>query len=89
MQLHAAMEEQHVLSAPSLCCDLAFTPDSRRLAVNSRDGIKMWDVETGREVKRYDWKIGPVHSVAVSPDGLTAAAGGEKNQAVVWDLSED
>ncbi|HZZ77447.1 MAG TPA: protein kinase, partial [Gemmataceae bacterium] len=39
----------HVLAAPAHTCDLAFSPNSRRLATNSRDGIRMWDVETGYE----------------------------------------
>jgi WD40 repeat protein len=33
----------HTLAAPSFLCDLAFSPDSKRLAGISRDVVKLWD----------------------------------------------
>jgi WD40 repeat protein len=84
---------------PPKLTDVAFHPDGTRLLTAGLDQlVHVWEVPSARpegltatwkEVKRYDWKIGPIHSVSVSPDGLTAAAGGEKNRIVVWDLAED
>jgi WD40 repeat protein len=52
----------------------------------SHDGaIRMWDAATGGGVAAFDWTIGPVTAVAFAPDGLTAAAAGEKGQVVTWD----
>lgn len=77
------------LKVPKLT-DMALHPDGKRMLTAGLDKrIRVWDTATWKEAKRYDWKIGPIHSVAVSPDGLTAAAGGEKNRVVVWDLAED
>jgi WD40 repeat protein len=64
-----------------------FTLDGRSLLSGSVDGtVRVWDVQTGRQRGGFDWGIGRVLSLAIAPDGLTAAAGGSDNQIVVWDL---
>jgi hypothetical protein len=45
----------------------------------------VWDAESGKERAALDWNIGKVRAVAVAPDGMTAAAGGDGN-VVLWDL---
>jgi WD40 repeat protein len=65
---------------------ITFGPDSRTLVSGSNDGtVRVWDVASGRQVTAYDWQIGQVHAVAVAPDGMRAAAGGD-GPIVVWDL---
>ena len=66
-----------------------FSPDGSRVLTACHDGaVRVWDVETGRLLKAFDWGIGPVLTVAFAPDGLTCAAGGDRGQVVVWDVDE-
>jgi WD40 repeat protein len=66
--------------------DTAFA-DAHTLLSASADGeVRTWDVVTGAELSGYDFAIGEVYCLAVAPDGLTAAAGGEHGIAV-WDLA--
>lgn len=70
-----------------LVTDAAFLPDGRLMTSSLDSTVRIWDIETGEQLECYDWKIGPVSSVAVSPDGAIAAAGGSgENQIVLWDL---
>ena len=64
------------------------TPTRGRLLSGSQDGtVRVWDVNPPRERAVFSWPLGPVRAVAVAPDGMTAAAGGEKG-VVVWDCDE-
>jgi WD40 repeat protein len=66
--------------------DLAFTPDGRRLVTVSNDkAVRLWDATKWTEVGGYEWDIGKLRAVAVSPDGLRMAAGGDTGKVVVWD----
>src|SRR5262249_40645894 len=66
---------------------LAFTPDGGRLVTVSNDQTaRLWDTGTWREAGGYEWKVGKLASVAVSPDGMRMAAGGSTGKVVVWDV---
>ncbi len=81
---------------------LAFSPDGKVLVSGGNDEVvKVWDVSQVAEVFRnpdagpltrmperaaFEWGIGPVRAVAFSPDGMTAAAVGDRVKFVVWDL---
>jgi WD40 repeat protein len=81
-------KERTVLKGHEDCVIVAaFTPDGRTLVTASWDRtIRTWDVETGRQTNSFDWGLGRMFTVAVAPDGMTAAAGGEQPHVVVWDL---
>ena len=49
---------------------LAVTPDPCRTVSASGDGtLKVWELETGRELQTFSSHAGGVNAVAVMPDG--------------------
>jgi WD40 repeat protein len=78
--VHHKIDNQHFK-------DAAFTPDGRFLLLARNDKtVRVWNTQTWREQTAFDWDIGAIVSVAVAPDGMRAAAGGDKGKMVVWDL---
>jgi WD40 repeat protein len=66
--------------------EIALHPRGHTLLV--ADGSKKvtaYDTSNGKAAVQYDWGIGKIGCVTYSPDGILAAAGGEKGQVVVWD----
>jgi WD40 repeat protein/tRNA A-37 threonylcarbamoyl transferase component Bud32 len=65
---------------------VAFSPDSRTLASGSWDKtIKLWDVQSQREIAALTGHSNWVTSVAFSPDGRTLASGSYKT-IKLWDV---
>ncbi len=64
----------------------AFTPDGRQLLASFNDRVCVFDAATWGLLKVYDWSVGSVLRVAVTPDGLCAVAAGNLGEVVVWDL---
>ena len=66
---------------------VAFTPDGgRAVSAGVDESLRLWDLETGRELAALLGHQGPVFSVAVSPDGRLAASGGVDRVLRIWDL---
>ncbi|MCG5058491.1 MAG: serine/threonine protein kinase [Limnoraphis sp. WC205] len=66
---------------------IAFSSDGRTLASGSRDNtIKLWDVQTRREIATLTGHSSYVNSVAISPDGRTLASGSRDNTIKLWDV---
>ena len=65
---------------------VAFDPGGRLLATGSWGGaVRLWAVTGGRSLAAYDWGIGRVYALALSCDGMRAAASGHRG-IVIWDL---
>jgi WD40 repeat protein len=57
---------------------VAFAPDGRRLLSGSDDEtLRLWDAESGQEVRAFTGHQGRVTSVAFAPDGRRLLSGGD------------
>jgi WD40 repeat protein len=66
---------------------LAVLPRGRGFITASGDWqARLWDLDAGKVTRAFKWDVGKLHAAAVSPDGATAAVGGDKGRVVVWDL---
>jgi WD40 repeat protein len=66
---------------------LAAHPSGQIVITVSRDGqARYWDAVDLSLVSALKWGVGKLHSVAVTPNGMMAAAGGDKGQVVLWDV---
>ena len=55
---------------------LAVSPDSRYFLAGSADKtLKLWELETGKEIRQYPGHQNGVSAVAISPDGKKAVSG--------------
>jgi WD40 repeat protein/serine/threonine protein kinase len=83
-------EPRHTLQAlvPGPSVNIAFSPDGKRLATGGEENtVKIWDVQTGNDLRTLEGHNGDVYTVAFSPDdeGRWIASGSEDSTVRIWD----
>ena len=73
------------LSLPpeGLVQSMAFSPDGRRLVTGSSTPV-LWDLATGRLLRKFSVHTGVILGAEFSPDGRTLASGGSDGTIRLW-----
>ncbi|MBD2606491.1 CHAT domain-containing protein [Scytonema hofmannii FACHB-248] len=67
---------------------VSFRPDGKTLASASNDGtVKLWDVNSGKEINTLKGHTSNVIGVSFSPDGKTLASTSEDHTVKLWDVN--
>jgi WD40 repeat protein len=48
---------------------VAFSPDGKRVLTAGGSAVRLWDAESGKEIRAYEQNLNEIYSVAFSPDG--------------------
>jgi WD40 repeat protein len=65
----------------------AFSRDGRLALFASADkSVRLWDVDAGRDLRRFIGHTASVWAVAFSPDGKRALSGGADNTVRLWEI---
>jgi WD40 repeat protein len=66
---------------------LSYSPDGRRLASGSKDEtIRIWDVQTGKELNVFVGHEDYITDVSFSPNGKWLASASESKSVMLWDV---
>jgi WD40 repeat protein len=79
---------QQIAAHADLIHDVTFGPDGKLLATCSYDRlIKLWDVESGKEIRTLKDHSDAIYGVSFSPDGKLLASAAADRAVKVWDVA--
>jgi WD40 repeat protein len=66
---------------------VAISPDGKYIVSGNYDNtIKLWDIESGKEIRNFEGHSSIVASVAISPDGKYIVSGSHDKTVKLWDI---
>ncbi len=83
-------KERRLVGHKNCLYHLCFSPDGAQLVSSAAEdnwSICLWDVATGREVRRFDGQPDGARPVGFSPDGKLLAAGGRDSTIRLYDVA--
>lgn len=67
---------------------VAFCGDGKAVVSASDDSpLRLWEVETGKEIRQFNGHGRAILSLSVSPDGKTIASSGSDDTIRIWDTA--
>ncbi len=80
--------EARKLDVESAVLSVAVTPDGQYVVSGSHDKtVRLWELATGKEVRRFTGHSDYVNSVAVTPDGKYVVSGSADKTVRLWGLA--
>src|SRR5436305_1973272 len=65
---------------------IALSPDGKQLATAGKDGLRLWDLGTGKSLPRQEMNRHNCVAVAFSPDGKLVASG-DSSTVRLWEAA--
>src|SRR5262249_58193632 len=83
-----AGESHRLIGHPSHVARVALLPDGKRAISGGSDRtIRVWDIASGRELRRWVGSEGRIFGLAVTPDGTRVVVAGYDSDLRVWDIA--
>jgi WD40 repeat protein len=48
--------------------------------------LRLWEIDSGEEIRQFNQHSAAIHSAVFSPDGNTLASGGDGNELILWEV---